>query len=219
MSTPHNAILNLFGKTVRLTAYLTVVGVVLGGVGVRVAVAKSGKAALAIGEQLDEVAVTTGGTTLSVNGMPLHLASALLNAPLSAVLDRAQRACETHADGLADDLSDMEASFARAPSERGFPGLAILRDVREDRGVVVCFAPGVQTSSSDAMKRFMRFAETRDINDVGELRYVAAHTDEAGKTRVTATWSAGPMPLETLFPDEGDAPGEDPMTAPRPSTG
>jgi hypothetical protein len=94
--------------------------------------------------------------------------------------------------------------------------VGLLRDEREDRGVVVCFAPGSRLSHLQAFERASRFAQTLDLGDVGGLRYVAAHA-EGDKTRVTGMWVDGRLPLAELFPDEGDAPGEDPKSAPRPS--
>jgi hypothetical protein len=203
-------------KTLRVTTYLSIVAVGLGAVGTRAVQAKGEKVALALGEPLSALdGVGGGGTVLMLNGTPVHLASAELAAPLATVLDRAEKGCETHAAGLADDFADLESSFGRAPSERGFPGVAVLRDVREGHGVVACFAPDAPTGPMGLMKRLGRFAQSEDLGDVGGLRYMTAYS-EGGGTRVTATWADGRIDIGAMFPSEGDAPGEDPSAAPRP---
>lgn len=214
-----NKIRSVVVKSLRLATYLGVVVAGLSCVGVRAVHAKTKRAAFALGEPLGNLDVASGGgNTLTINGQRVHLSAAHADASVTAVLDRLQKGCETHADGLADDLSTIDSGFATAtPSTRGFPGIAILRDEREGRGVVACFATGENTSKAGVIRRLARFSETSDLADIGGLRYVAVHADAGGGSRVVSTWSDDRLPIAALFPDEGDAAGDDPSAAPRPA--
>lgn len=205
-------------KPLRLGTYLGVVTVGVSLVGARVVHAKTATAALAIGEPLGRIELSDDASnTLSFNGQRLHVTASHVDADVRAVLDRTQKACESHADGLADDLGNIDQRFATAPpSTRGFPGIAILRDEREGRGVVVCFATGKSTTMTDVAHRLARFSRTEVLSDLGDLRYVAVHAEGSG-ARIVATWSDERLALGEMFPKEGDAPGGDPHHAPRPS--
>ena len=93
----------------------------------------------------------------------------------------------------------------------------MLRDERDGRGVVACFATGENTSMTGVARRFAHFSETRDLADIGGLRYVAVHADHEGGSKVVSTWSDDRLAIEALFADDGDAPGDDPGAAPRPA--
>ena len=207
-------------KSLRVATYLGIVFAGLSVLGVRAVHAKTRKAVLAIGEPLGNLDVASGGgNVLTINGQRLHLSAAHVNASVTAVLDRLQKGCETHADGLADDLGELDAAFAtRTPSTRGFPGIAILRDEREGRGVVACFATGEDTTKAGVAKRLARFSKTNDLADIGGLRYVAVHRDEEGGSKVVSTWSDDSLAIDALFPDQGDALGDDPTAVPRPAS-
>lgn len=205
-------------KTLRVTVYVSVVAAGLGAVGVRAVHAKAQKAALAIGESLASVEIEGSHTVLTLNGHPLSLTDVHVDASVNEVLDRVQAACETHAEGLADDLADFERAVRRPPNDRGFPGIGFLRDTaREGHGVVSCFAAGAPVGHAEFVRRAGRFAESHDLADLGGLRYVAARPDEGGGARVTATWTDGHLDIGAMFPAKGDAPGEDPTAAPRPA--
>ena len=206
-------------KTARVATYLGVVVAGLSVVGVRAVHAKTRSAALAIGEPLGNIEVPPGGgNVLTVNGAKLHLAVAHVDGTVPAVLDRIQHACESHADGLADDLGAMEHDFATTkPSARGFPGVGLLRDERVGRGVVACFAPGEQVDKIALAKRLAKFAKTSDLEDLGGLRYVAVHEEPEGGVKVTSTWADDSLSIGAMFPETGDAAGNDPRYAPRPA--
>ena len=206
-------------KSLRLATYLGVVTVGLSVVGVRAVHAKTKNAAFALGEPLGNLEVASGGgNTLTINGQRLHLSASHVDASVTAVLDRLQKGCETHADGLADDLGAIDKGFATTtPSTRGFPGIAMLRDERDGRGVVACFATNENTSTTGVARRLAHFSETRDLADIGGLRYVAVHADGEGGSKVVSTWSDDPLAIEALFADDGDAAGDDPGAAPRPA--
>ena len=54
------------------------------------------------------------------------------------------------------------------------------------------------------------------MSALGGMRYVTAHAEKDGYTRITATWTDERLSLDEMFPKEGDAKGDDPSAAPRP---
>jgi hypothetical protein len=207
----------LVRRSARVAAYLTVVGLVSGLVGSRVAHAKATDAAMDIGEKLTALDLGDGARELVLNGEHVRIATAQTAMPLHAVLDRLQAGCENDADGLATDLADLSAALERKNDAKGHAGIGLLRDERAGRGVVTCFATG-EDSSMDAVRvRLGRFLQTHDLADVGRLRYMAARSLPEGGTLVVSTWTEGSLSLDALFPATGDAKGSDPSFAPRPA--
>jgi hypothetical protein len=205
-------------RATRVTAYVLAVTVGLGVFCARQAHARAKEGALLLGEQLLRLSDTEEGNAheLSINGQTVHVTSAHTSLPLGKVLERFQTACEEHADGMVADLADLESSFARAPAAQGFPGVGMLRDDRDGRGVVACFAAGREVDTSQLGARLERFSRSYDFADLGDLRYVAARSRSDGTTDVVASWTEGQFRLGEMFPAAGDATGEDPHAAPRP---
>lgn len=203
----------------RVTAYVFTLTLALGLLGARTVHAQAKDGAFALGEQLLKLSEGGEGAVheLSINGQLVHVTSAQTSLPLAKVLDRFQGSCEDHADGMVDDLRDLGAALERPASQQGFPGIGVLRDVRDGRGVVACFAASRATDHLELAARLDRFASSTDLADVGDLRYVAARTLESGATLVVATWTSGSVRLGEMFPEHGDAAGEDPAVAPRPA--
>jgi hypothetical protein len=207
----------LVARLLRVTTYVSFLTLGAGLVAARTAHAKVEDGAFALGEQLLQLpAAGEGVHELAINGQRVLVATAQTTQPLAAVLDRFERECDEHADGLLDDLRELPAALERAPRAVGSPGLGVLRDTRGGRGVVACFATGRPTDHAELAARLDRFAKTLDLATLGDLRYVAARTLEGGATQVVATWTTGPVLLSAMFPEHGDAAGDDPRAAPRP---
>lgn len=205
-------------RILRVVTFALVVAVVVSGIAVKRARAKAADGALLFGEHLLSASAEGVGSELVVNGQRLYVSNAQTNLPLRAVLDRFEAQCEEHADGMSADLAHLDEALSTAPAAEGFPGIGVLRDDRNGRGVVACFAAGAPTDHASLASRLSRFAETHDLADVGELRYVAARTLDSGVTQVAATWTTGALRLDEMFPEHGDARGEDPSFAPRPAS-
>ena len=208
----------IVARLVRVTAYATFLTLVLGVVAARTVHAHAERGALALGEKLLELSAGEENVhELSINGQQVFVASAQTSRGLAEVLDRFERSCDDHADGMVDDLRDLAGALERPAQTSGFAGVGVLRDVRDGRGVVACFATGHSSDARDLAARLDRFATTTDLADLGHLRYVAARTLESGATQVVATWTSGPVKLSAMFPEHGDAAGDDPAAAPRPA--
>ncbi len=211
------------GKLLRISVYFTVVAGVLALVAARFAWAQAKKTALETGSEL--VRLTAAGNLsgvyrLDMNGEKVNVASASSDAPVDVLLDRFQKACETHADGLAVDFANLRPAIATngALHQTGHPGAGVLRNGDEKQGVVACFAMGGAVGEVEAYKRVAAFAETGDLGKIGQVRYLTARKD-AGSTHVVALWTEGSLDVKKMFPETGDAPGSDPKDVPRPPNG
>lgn len=209
----------LVGKLLRVSTYILALTLGLGLLGARHARAQAKDGASLVGEQLLRLAASDDQSAheLSINGQAVRVTSAHTSLPLGTVLDRFQKACDDHADGMVKDLADLESSLARPATAEGFPGIGVLRDDRNGRGVVACFAAGQAVDTSTLFARLQRFTTSYDFADLGDLRYVAARTLDSGVTEVVASWTEGRFRLDEMFPEHGDATGNDPRVAPRPA--
>jgi len=200
----------MVARLLRVSAYVFATALAVIGLAAEKAHASASEGALAIGERLLDVPTENGGREIEINGQPLHVVATQSPEPLAVVLDAFEKACEEHADDM------LERIEALGRSGSGFPGIGVLKDRRGDRGVVSCFAVGRPSDPFELARRLERFATTKDVADLGRLRFVAARTLEGGATQIVATSTEGSVRLGAMFPEVGDAAGEDPTYAPRP---
>lgn len=212
----------------RLTAYLSVVGLGLAAIGVRAAKAEAGRAGLALGRSLlPLVELEAERSTIRLNGQTLYVSSANVEGAPSGVLDRLERECQASADGSANaggwsevatgrnaegrSSGDNPSAGTNANARWSLPRLDVIRREEHGEGVVVCFARR-QGTLGDALTRYH---ETHDLGALGALRYAYAAPAEDGRTRVVATWTDGSFRIDAHLPN-GDSEGSDPEVAPRP---
>jgi hypothetical protein len=194
----------------RVTTYALFVSLCATGALAKKAHAKATESALAIGERLLDVPSDGDGRDVMINGQPFHVTATQSAEPLGVVLDQLERACDEHADDMLANLNEI------GKKGTGFPGIGVLKDRRGDRGVVACFAIGRESDPFELARRLDRFSRSKDLADIGGLRFVAARSLENGATQLVATSTNGPVRLDTMFPESGEAAGEDPKFAPRP---
>ena len=207
-------------KIARLTTYLGFVALVLGFVAVRLAWARAKDAVLATGEDLSrltEGAKLDGVYRLQINGQSVMIASASTKASVGELLDRFQRECEQHADGIGVELAHLREAVqpGAAPRNEGFPGAGVLRSGTEDGGTVACFALGAKVGQVEIFERIGGFARTGDLEKIGLVRHVTVRRT-AGGSHVAAMWTEGSLDVSKMFPEKGDAPGADVEGAIRP---
>ena len=201
----------------RAVTYLLVLGGVTGMIGTRVVRAEATSAAMGIGEKMLGLELGPGARELVINGQRVRVSSAVTPLPLRDVLDRLTDACRKDADRLGTELSDLPHALAENRQDEAHAGIGILRDERDGRGVVSCFATGADETLLSVRERLGKLVKSHDLEDIGHLRYMAARTLPEGGTLVVSTWSEGPIALDALFPQHGDAAGDDPSAAPRPA--
>lgn len=207
-------------KIARISVYFVFVAGVLALVAGRLAWAQAKKAALETGGELvrlTEAGNLSGVYRLDMNGERVNVSSASSDQSPKALLDAFEKACQTHADGLAVDFANLHPAITGTPLHAtGFPGAGILRNGDETGGVVACFAMGAAVGEAEAYKRVAAFAESGDLGKIGQVRYVTARRTASGTTHVVALWTEGSLDVKKMFPEAGDAPGTDPKDVPRP---
>lgn len=199
-------------RVTRLAVYFMVVAALLGVVAGRIAYAHAKQTALDTGRELVRLTDTgklTGVNRLRINGALVNVSSSVSNLSHQAVLDRFQKECEDHADGMADEFTSLHSELAAAPKNQGFPGIGVLRQDDDKAGMVVCFAIGRAASETEIYARIAEFAKTGDLASLGSVRYVTAKKGASTNSHVVALWTDGAVNVKQMFPDQGDAPGND----------
>jgi hypothetical protein len=157
-----------------------------------------------------------------LNGQRIHLASSVHPMSVAETLDRAETLCKRGAPGTLDqppeELLDSAAVTLETDSKKS---RGMMRQERDGRGVVVCFAPPEGDSGEDSFKdrykRFLTFMATGDLEAIGRLRYLYAKATDSGGTHLIRVWTDGPFNLYAMGREKGqDAPGTDPQDVPRP---
>lgn len=203
-------------RSLRIIAYFACVFAVISGLGLRSVHGAVGEAALAMGRQLahfEDIVRTSHRVRL--NGEPVNLASAVVDAPLVSVLDRFERACESGSVVPAEFKEMVRA--AHAGSEHSVKlGTGVLRRESTSEGLVACIVRDEHQPPS-LRQRIARFEETLDLSDVGLFRYAYAQKTASGRVHLLVAWTDGPFRLAALMGDgTQDAPGEDVPNAARP---
>lgn len=199
-------------KLGRLAVYFVVVATILGLVAGRIAYAHARQAALDTGRELvrlTDAANLTGVNRLRINGALVKISSAVSNLSHQAVLDRFQKECEDHADGMAEEFAALGTHLDGAPRDQGFPGVGVLRKDDDQGGVVVCFATGKAHNETEIFSRIAEFAKTGDLASLGGVRYVMAKKGTNAASHVVALWTEDSVNVQKMFPEQGDAPGND----------
>ncbi|HMA93234.1 MAG TPA: hypothetical protein VKP30_11145, partial [Polyangiaceae bacterium] len=125
-------------RTLRLSTYLTVVGLGIGTLSSRVLHAQVREAAFSFGRELAGLAeLTHGAEVVLLNGERFHHSMTVANEPASKVLDRVQRFCESSPGLLGQVTKDQRARALEDAS--GLLRHGVIRDEGKDRGMVVCF--------------------------------------------------------------------------------
>jgi hypothetical protein len=153
---------------------------------------------------------------LVVNGLALHVLSGVSAKPLGTVLDLFEARCKQVGGGFDREIATLLQRQGAAPLPERIMRGGTLREDDEHNGYLACLDLGTdQLGASELIARLQAFAESGDIANVGDLRFVWARRDRE-QTSYVALWSEGPLPLPVAFPEEGDAPGVDLPSLPRP---
>lgn len=192
---------------VRVTAFLAALAVLGTGYGVHRAEGQMGEQLVSMGEVLmryDDAEFQDQARVLSLNGQPLSFSSGNSERSLTEVLDYFEAVCASRDGGV---LAHVEALRADHPSIQS----PVYRYDLEREGVVACLDLGNERLSMDTLRqRTMRFSETQDLNDLGDVRYVyASRPDADSNTHFVAFWTDGTFRMDQILPADGDAGGQD----------
>lgn len=202
-------------RTLRLSTYLTVVGLGIGTLSSRALHAQVREAAFSFGRELAGLAdLTRGAEVVLLNGERFHHAMTVANEPVSKVLDRVQRYCES-SPGLLGQVTEDQGTHT-PESASSLLRRGVIRDEGKDRGMVVCFMDSPIGGLGAMTTAIEHFIKTRNLSDFGRLRYTFAEQRKDGRTRVVTLWADTGLNWSHLFPTEGDAEGSDSAILPRP---
>jgi hypothetical protein len=153
---------------------------------------------------------------LVVNGLAFHVLSGVSSKPLGTVLDFFQARCKQVSGGFDRELSSLLQARGAPPLPESSIRGASLRDDDARNGYLACLDLGTERlAASELIARFQAFAASGDVAKVGDLRFIWARRDRE-QTSYVALWTEGPLPLPLAFPEQGDAPGTDLPSLPRP---
>lgn len=145
---------------------------------------------------------------LVVNGQTLHLSSGTTPRSAIEVLDYFEARCAA-ADG---ELTLQAEQLVAEHPEIDAPDRPLSPTLREDdgrNGYVACLDLGASSVSvTELVERLGRFGETGDVSAIGDTRFVFAEQGENG-AHFVGMWTEGEFNVVRMFPETGDAPGDD----------
>lgn len=211
--------LALAGRTLRVTTYCSFASLCLAALGAHVAQGDLSEASIRLGKTLERFGdLTSDSSGVLLNGATMRLATALTDEPVQVVLDRYEKECSDRPGVLSRAMREVVAArFGGRTVPPGAMRLGVVRSSDDQGGMVVCFADDrSSTQVPSALGHIRAFLDTHDLAAFGSLRYAIAHVTPDGRTRVRTIWTEGPLPVDAMFPAQGDAPGGDSAIAPRP---
>lgn len=210
----------LVGKLIRLTAFLLVVGVASFAFLAYQTVANARRALSSFGETLitfyGEDAPPGPARALVVNGQALSFVTGTTDKSVDQVLDFYQARCRSRDGRFSDQLGELQRAGAVFPDVDDGLLDGTMRDDNGQKGFVACFDMGPEAVPvAELTRRISEFAESGDVSRIGRFRYMFVEKGQQ-KTRFFAMWVDGELNIKQMFPEKGDAPGDDPAAVPRP---
>jgi hypothetical protein len=157
---------------------------------------------------------------LVVNGQRIRFSTGIVPYSSGALLDRFEERCNAIDAGLMERVSQAVAEDPdRAPHDIGSHS-PVLRQMNGAAGFVACLDLGPEDSDlQELAQRAQRFTQTRDLHDLGDLRYIYAQPldgdPDADRAHFVAIWTEGSLRFDQIFRETGDAIGVDPVDVPR----
>jgi hypothetical protein len=157
--------------------------------------------------------------TVVLNGAPVNISVALTEQSPAQVMDRYEALCESSVQLTASAMGDIAKTLREGPPpEVAIAKLAhgVVRKDVDGASALTCFAGDRAFSLGDLPARLRAFTSSGDLSAFGKFRYVYAKALRHG-TFVRTAWADGPLNLKEMFPEKGDAPGDDSPVVPRPA--
>jgi hypothetical protein len=195
----------------RLALYLSVVVALSAWWKVRQVSAELSERALSIGRAMESWRDPAAGTsTIRLNGARVSITSVSSDDEVAAILDRFTRMCARNSGGMHEELHEMIARGARIPEHVADRFGVFRTEDGERQGTAACFARGAEGGMSGLLDRVSKLVDTGDLAALGQLRYVFAHRREgSNSTHVLTLISQESLPIEEIFPADGDVSGAD----------
>ncbi len=160
-------------------------------------------------------------TPFLFNGQQVYFASSLTPLAPQQVLARFEIYCHENSSGLAQVVGKLPSRIRgqKVPEELRDPAtwFTVPSDKNDaNYAQITCFARSEQTTLARFTERVKRFAESGDVSEIGDMRYIVARRATPKTTHVLAMWTEGSFKLGEMIADQGDAPGSDSPVVPRP---
>lgn len=156
------------------------------------------------------------------NGSGLLLSAGRTDRTVGDVLDYYEHYCSSNTPQI-DEVVQMlnagnpcvDGKCVPASDDNSDFWNSTLRDGHDEAGFVACLAPGGGRTGEELVRRIEAFRDSGDIAMLGGFRYVYAKQHK-GMTHFVLFWSDSSVPLDDMFPKEGDAAGIEVPGVPRP---
>lgn len=206
-----------YRKLVRVMAYAASVFGIAGLLAASSAYGGVEDGALEIGQELGKLDGIGTKSPISLNGQPIYVGSQVLNMSVGEALDRAETLCH-RGDPAHPGKEPLRLDSDELSLETEGDSIGKIREERDGRGVVICFAPDTPVAGlQEKMGRYLDFFKSGNLEELGDLRYFYAKETDAGKTHLVRVWTEGSFDFYAMTSLHGeDAPGSDPSDAPRP---
>jgi hypothetical protein len=163
--------------------------------------------AFVVGRQLDRMAAIEAGTSsFEVNGARMSLTTITRKESVTQLLDRFAGLCGRDSGGIS---AQLDALGDKVPDGLRRGQFGVFRDERGAEGVAACFAREHGSGVEDLVGRAQQFIDSGDFAAFGQLRFLWTRDLGNGERHVLSVSSLGALPLDTMFPEHGDAPGKD----------
>lgn len=161
--------------------------------------------------------VSNEPTPLWVNGLRIWLASGRSTNSPESVLDDFENYCNGRT-GISFPQDALTRTAAESPAAGTPNRYGVFRIENAERGIVACLdGRSVTAHVATFAERARSFLNTGDLAAFGELRYFLVLPGEHGGSAFLTAWTRGSAKLLEMFPEQGDAPGEDLPNVPRPA--
>jgi len=194
----------------RAALYVALIAALSGVLATRKVVAELSEHTLRLGDDMGEWSSLIGPSTqVTLNGQQLLLGSRTVDLSIEQVLARFSALCMQDAgDPLASLGSTHDAKPASTLEEQLLEPLLVLRHSTGNEGAATCFVGAGRGGISALAGRLQELVRTRDLSALGALRYLRVRKLAQG-SHVVVVWNRGPLRIDAMFPEHGDAPGED----------
>lgn len=168
--------------------------------------------------------LVAGSHRVQINGEEVFVRAVTLAQPTDEILDKAEQLCRENSQGLDEAMQQPEkvlsAETKASLAAMGPLAHGILRTGSHGEGTVACLSHQGGGGIAGLASRLATFSQSRDLADIGKLRYVYVRPTTGGKSQVITVWSEGSMRIGKLFPQSGqEAGGEPPRLGPPPPGG
>jgi hypothetical protein len=194
-------------RRVRLGLYLAAIATLSTIFLTRRVEAEISERAFSLGRQLDRMGtIAAGTTTFEVNGARMSLTTITRQESIGALLDRFAGLCARDSGGVSEQLDELGDKVPDGLRREQF---GVFRDEKDGEGVAACFARQDGGGLEETVHRVQRLVETGDFAALGQLRFLWARETGGGDRHVLSVSSLGALPIDKMFPQDGDAPGKD----------